>query len=41
MGGEGAMREIPEGAAGPVWLALDAPQDLTGKFTRDGAEISW
>ena len=24
-----------------VWLALDAPQDLTGKFLRDRKVIPW
>jgi hypothetical protein len=27
--------------AGVVWLALDAPQELTGKFLRDGNVIPW
>jgi NAD(P)-dependent dehydrogenase (short-subunit alcohol dehydrogenase family) len=41
MGGANAQREVPQGAAGAVWLALDAPQDLTGQFTRDGKVIPW
>ena len=41
MGGANATRSIPEGAAGIVWLAADAPQELTGKFFRDGKEIAW
>jgi NAD(P)-dependent dehydrogenase (short-subunit alcohol dehydrogenase family) len=41
MGGANAERNVSEGAAGPVWLALDAPQDLTGKFLRDGKVIPW
>ena len=41
MGGENATRSISEGAAGIVWLATDAPQDLTGKFLRDRNEIPW
>ena len=41
MGGANATRSIPEGAAGIVWLAADAPQELTGKFLRDGKEIAW
>lgn len=41
MGGASATRSIPEGAAGIVWLAADAPQELTGKFFRDGKEIEW
>jgi NAD(P)-dependent dehydrogenase (short-subunit alcohol dehydrogenase family) len=41
MGGAGATRSVEEGAAGIVWLATDAPQKLTGKFVRDGEEISY
>lgn len=41
MGGANATRSIPEGAAGIVWLAADAPQELTGKFFRDCEEIDW
>jgi NAD(P)-dependent dehydrogenase (short-subunit alcohol dehydrogenase family) len=41
MGGPNADRDVGEGAAGIVWLALDAPQDLTGKFVRDGKVIPW
>jgi len=41
MGGKNAEREVSQGAAGAVWLALDAPQEFTGRFTRDGKEISW
>jgi NAD(P)-dependent dehydrogenase (short-subunit alcohol dehydrogenase family) len=41
MGGANAEREVSQGAAGLVWLALDAPQDLTGKFVRDGKVIPW
>jgi NAD(P)-dependent dehydrogenase (short-subunit alcohol dehydrogenase family) len=41
MGGPNAEREVSQGAAGAVWLALDAPQDFTGTFTRDGKEIAW
>jgi NAD(P)-dependent dehydrogenase (short-subunit alcohol dehydrogenase family) len=41
MGGAGATRSVEEGAAGIVWLAADAPQELTGKFVRDGVEIEW
>jgi NAD(P)-dependent dehydrogenase (short-subunit alcohol dehydrogenase family) len=32
MGGSNAERDVSQGAAGIVWLALDAPQELTGKF---------
>jgi NAD(P)-dependent dehydrogenase (short-subunit alcohol dehydrogenase family) len=41
MGGANAERDVAEGAAGAVWLALEAPQELTGKFTRDGKVIPW
>ena len=41
MGGQNAEREVWQGAAGAVWLALDAPQDFTGNFTRDGKVIPW
>jgi NAD(P)-dependent dehydrogenase (short-subunit alcohol dehydrogenase family) len=41
MGGANAEREVAEGADTAVWLALDAPQDLTGKFVRDRNVIPW
>lgn len=41
MGGENASRSLQEGADTIVWLASDAPQDLTGKFLRDREEIPW
>jgi NAD(P)-dependent dehydrogenase (short-subunit alcohol dehydrogenase family) len=41
MGGRNADRDVAEGADTPVWLALDAPQDLTGKFVRDREVIPW
>jgi NAD(P)-dependent dehydrogenase (short-subunit alcohol dehydrogenase family) len=41
MGGENASRSVEEGADTIVWLASDAPQDLTGKFLRDRKEIPW
>src|SRR6266850_2040908 len=41
MGGENASRSVEEGADAIVWLAADAPQDLTGKFLRDRKEIPW
>ena len=41
MGGPNADREVAEGAATPVWLALDAPQRLTGKFLHDRKVIPW
>jgi NAD(P)-dependent dehydrogenase (short-subunit alcohol dehydrogenase family) len=41
MGGAGAPRDVHQGADTAVWLALDAPQDLTGKFLRDRKVIEW
>jgi NAD(P)-dependent dehydrogenase (short-subunit alcohol dehydrogenase family) len=41
MGGSAAPRSIEQGADTPVWLALDAPQSLTGKFLRDREVIPW
>jgi NAD(P)-dependent dehydrogenase (short-subunit alcohol dehydrogenase family) len=41
MGGENASRSVAEGAATIVWLATDAPQDLTGKFVKDRKVIPW
>lgn len=41
MGGENATRSVEEGAAGIVWLAADAPQELTGKFVKDRKVIPW
>ncbi len=41
MGGENANRSVEEGADTIVWLASEAPQDLTGKFLRDRKEIPW
>jgi NAD(P)-dependent dehydrogenase (short-subunit alcohol dehydrogenase family) len=41
MGGQGATRSVEEGADTIVWLAADAPQNLTGKFLRDRKEIPW
>jgi NAD(P)-dependent dehydrogenase (short-subunit alcohol dehydrogenase family) len=41
MGGENATRSVAEGAATIVWLATDAPHDLTGKFIRDRKVIRW
>jgi NAD(P)-dependent dehydrogenase (short-subunit alcohol dehydrogenase family) len=41
MGGANADREVSQGADGIVWLALDAPQTLTGKFVRDRQVIPW
>jgi NAD(P)-dependent dehydrogenase (short-subunit alcohol dehydrogenase family) len=41
MGGKNASRSVEEGADTIVWLASDAPQDLTAKFLRDRKEIAW
>lgn len=41
MGGRNAERDVSQGADTPVWLALDAPQTLTGKFLRDRKVIPW
>jgi NAD(P)-dependent dehydrogenase (short-subunit alcohol dehydrogenase family) len=41
MGGENASRSVEEGADTIVWLASEAPQNLTGKFLRDRKEIPW
>lgn len=41
MGGENASRSVEEGADTIVWLASEAPLDLTGKFLRDRKEIPW
>ena len=41
MGGRNATRSVEEGADTIVWLAVDAPQNLTGKFLRDRKEIPW
>ena len=41
MGGPGATRSVEEGADTAVWLADDAPHELTGKMFRDRQEIPW
>ena len=41
MGGANATRSVEEGADTIVWLATDAPQDLTGQFLRDRKPIPW
>jgi NAD(P)-dependent dehydrogenase (short-subunit alcohol dehydrogenase family) len=41
MGGANATRSVGEGATGIVWLAVDAPQNETGKFWRDRKVIPW
>lgn len=41
MGGANASRSVEEGADTAVWLAIDAPQSLSGKFFRDREVIGW
>ena len=41
MGGENAARSVAEGASTIVWLATEAPHDLTGKFVKDRKVIPW
>jgi NAD(P)-dependent dehydrogenase (short-subunit alcohol dehydrogenase family) len=41
MGGRNATRDVADGADTAVWLALDAPATLTGKFVRDHKVIPW
>jgi NAD(P)-dependent dehydrogenase (short-subunit alcohol dehydrogenase family) len=41
MGGAAAPRTVEQGADTIVWLATEAPHDLTGKFLRDRAELPW
>jgi NAD(P)-dependent dehydrogenase (short-subunit alcohol dehydrogenase family) len=41
MGGSNASRSVEAGANGIVWLAVDAPQNETGKFWRDRKVIPW
>jgi NAD(P)-dependent dehydrogenase (short-subunit alcohol dehydrogenase family) len=41
MGGRSAARSVEEGADTIVWLASEAPQNLTSKFLRDRKEIPW
>lgn len=41
MGGAGATLSVAEGADTGVWLADEAPQELTGRFFRNRQEISW
>ena len=41
MGGPKATRLVEEGADTAVWLADEAPHDLTGKFIRDRQAIPW
>jgi NAD(P)-dependent dehydrogenase (short-subunit alcohol dehydrogenase family) len=41
MGGANATRSVEEGADTAVWLSLEAPQTLGGKFFRDREAIEW
>jgi NAD(P)-dependent dehydrogenase (short-subunit alcohol dehydrogenase family) len=41
MGGMEAPRSAADGADTAVWLATEAPRELTGKFFRDRHEIPW
>ena len=41
MGGPNATRSVEEGADTAVWLADEAPHNLTAKIFRDRQEISW
>jgi hypothetical protein len=41
MGGPNATRSVEQGADTAVWLADEAPHELTGKFFRDRREIPW
>ena len=41
MGGANARLSIAEGASGVVWLAVDAPHDLTGQFVKERRVIPW
>ena len=41
MGGDSAPLSVEEGADTIVWLALDAPQSLTGQFLRERKPIAW
>jgi NAD(P)-dependent dehydrogenase (short-subunit alcohol dehydrogenase family) len=41
MGGPNASRSVEEGADTAVWLASEAPHDVTGRFFRDRHEIPW
>ena len=41
MGGPNATRSLEEGADTIVWLATEAPTNLTAKFLRDRKAIAW
>jgi len=41
MGGAGATLSVEEGADTAVWLASEAPQELSGKFIRERKVAPW
>lgn len=41
MGGLFAPRSLKKGAETPVWLATEAPIELTGKYLYDKKEMEW
>ncbi|MBV9127388.1 MAG: SDR family NAD(P)-dependent oxidoreductase [Verrucomicrobia bacterium] len=41
MGGANATRTVEQGADTAVWLATEAPAELTGEFLRDRKQIPW
>ncbi|WP_299042739.1 SDR family NAD(P)-dependent oxidoreductase [uncultured Tateyamaria sp.] len=41
MGGSAAPRTPEQGADTAIWLALDAPGEVTGRFFRDRQEKAW
>lgn len=41
MGGPSAARSVAQGADTALWLALEAPATLTGRFIQDRREIPW
>jgi NAD(P)-dependent dehydrogenase (short-subunit alcohol dehydrogenase family) len=41
MGGDAAPLSVEQGADTIVWLALDAPQKVTGQFLRERRAIAW
>ncbi|GKS59459.1 short-chain dehydrogenase [Nitrospira sp.] len=41
MGGHEATRSVEEGADTIVWLATEAPQEMTGLFVKDRKPIPW
>ena len=41
MGGQSASRSVAKGAETPAWLAVEADQEISGKFFRDKKIIPW